>query len=170
EAIVRRRAKLDARSALDLGAESIEATILDRVFEPRMLAVFPITPVALHSDNRLGDFHRIGGLAEAHDLADTRISVKLTVGHAHAAADSYIPTGDLTRTIRNGDITQIMRKNIDVIRWRHRHYDLEFAWQISLAIDRLHYFLLAASDALAVKPDFTIGRRVRQQVVGDGAC
>ena len=62
-----------------------------------------------------------------------------------------------------------MREDIDVVDRRHRHHDLELARQIGLAIDRLHYLILAADDTFAVEPDLAIGRRARRQVRGDGA-
>src|SRR3974390_1099920 len=47
--------ELDIGAALDLGAENIQPAILNGVFEPRVLTVFPIPPVALHGDHRFGD-------------------------------------------------------------------------------------------------------------------
>ena len=49
------RRQLDAGAALDFGAEGIEPAILDGIFEPRMLAVLAVAPVALHGDDGLGD-------------------------------------------------------------------------------------------------------------------
>ena len=51
-------AELHARALLHLGAEGIEAAVLDGVFEPRVLAIRPVAPVALHRDDRLGDRER----------------------------------------------------------------------------------------------------------------
>ena len=163
------RRELDARALLDLGAERIEPAVLDRVFEPRVLAVRAVAPVALHGDHRLGDLHRIFGAAEAHDVGGARIGVGLAVGHAHAAADGHVPAGDVAGLVRDRDEAEVVREDVDVVRRRHRDHDLEFARQVGLAVDRLHHLLLAARDALAVEPDLAIGRRVRQQMIGDRA-
>ena len=115
------------------------------------------------------DLHHVFGAAEAHDLGDARIGVGLAMGHAHAAADGHVPAGDVAGLIRDGDVAEVVREDVDVVRRRHRHHDLEFARQIGLAVDRLDHLPLAARDALAVEPDLAIGRRVRQQMVGDRA-
>ena len=154
--------ELHAGAALDLGAEGIEAAILDRVLEPRVLAVGAVAPVALHGDDRFGDRHRIFGRAEAHDIGGARISVRLAMGHAHAAADRDVPAGDVAVVVEDGDEAEIVREHVDVVRRRHRHHDLEFARQIGLAVDRLDHLVLAAGDAFAVEPDLAIGRRARQ--------
>ena len=114
-------------------------------------------------------FTNVFGAAEAHDLGDARIGVGLAMGHAHAAADRHVPAGDVAGLVRDGDVAEVVREDIDVVRGRHRHHDLEFARQVGLAVDRLHHLVLAARDALAVEPDLAIGRRMRQQVVGDRA-
>ena len=88
----------------DLGAEGIEPAILDGVFEPRVLAVVAVAPIALHGDDRLGDRHRILGLAKAHHVGGARIGVRLAMGHAHAAADRDVPAGD-----RSGSSTMAMK-------------------------------------------------------------
>ena len=54
-----RLAELHAGALLDLGAERIEPAVLDGVFEPRVLAVGAVAPVALHRDDRLGDRDRL---------------------------------------------------------------------------------------------------------------
>ena len=91
------------------------------------------------------------------------------MGHAHAAADGHVPAGDVAGVIRDRDVAEVMREDIDVVRGRHRHHDLEFARQIGLAVDRLDHLAFAARDALAVEPDLAIGRRMRQQMIGDRA-
>src|SRR5437763_17184311 len=81
------RAERPADAPLDLGPERAEAMILDRVFEPGMLAVRPVAPVALDGDDRLCDRDRVFDPAEAERIAGARIGLGLAVGHPHAAAD-----------------------------------------------------------------------------------
>ena len=52
-------ASLTPGALLDLGTEIIEPAILDRVFEPRVLAVLAIAPVTLHGDDGLGNLHGV---------------------------------------------------------------------------------------------------------------
>ena len=132
-----------------------------------MLAVRAVAPVALHGDDGFGDRHRVGGRAEAHHVGGARISVRLAMGHAHAAADRDVPAGDRAGIVEDGDEAEIVREYVDVVRRRHRHHDLEFPRQIGLAVDRLDHLLLAAGNALAVQPDLAIGRRARQQMIRD---
>jgi hypothetical protein len=47
--------------------------------------------------------------------------------HAHAAADGDIPPGHLAFVAENGNEAEIVREYVDVVRGRHRQYDLEFA-------------------------------------------
>jgi len=61
-----------------------------------------------------------------------------------------------------------MRIDVDVVRRRHGDDDLELARQVGFAVDRLDDLLLATGDALAIEPDLAIGRRARQQMVGQG--
>src|SRR3974390_614715 len=76
------RREHDVGAALDLGAESIQPVVLDGVFEPRVLTVFPIAPVALPGDHRFGDRQHILVFAETYDIGDAWISIALAVGHA----------------------------------------------------------------------------------------
>src|SRR5207244_10937742 len=78
-------AELDPAPTLDLGAEGIEPAVLDRVFEPCVLALRAVAPVALHGDNRLGHRNRVLRPAEADNIGGARIGLGLAMGHAHAA-------------------------------------------------------------------------------------
>ena len=89
-----------AEPALDLGAEPVDAAVLDRVFEARVLAVGAIAEIALHQHDLLGDVDRLLGRAEAHDVGGARIGFRLAVRHAHAAADRDVPADHLARSHR----------------------------------------------------------------------
>ena len=88
--------------------------------------------------------------------------------HAHAAADRDIPARDVAGRVDDGDEAEIVGERVDVVRGRDRDDDFEFARQVSLAVDRLDHIFLAAGDLLAVEPDFTVGRRLRRQALGNG--
>src|SRR3974390_2981762 len=162
------RRELDVSATLDLGAESIQPAVLDGVFEPRVLTVFPIAPVALHGDHRFGDRQHVLGFAETYDIGDAWISVALAVGHAHAATDGHVPALDLF-LVEDRDEAEIVGQHVDVVRRRHRHHDLKLTRQVGLAVDRFGNFLLTSGDALAFEPDLAIGRGAWQEMVGDEA-
>src|SRR5262245_1040598 len=132
-----------------------------------MLALDPVAPIALHRDDGLGNGERVLGPAEPEQVRDAGIGVGLAMGHAHAATDGDIPTRDLILRIQDGDEAQVVREYVDVIgRWQ-RDDGLELPRHIGLAVDRLDDFLLAASNAFAIEPDFAVGRRARLEMLGD---
>ena len=114
-------AELHARALLHLGAERIEPAVLDGVFQPRVLAIGAVAPVALHGDDRLGHGDRVARLAEAHHVGGARIGVRLAMRHAHAAADRHVPAGHVAGVVEDRDEAEIVREDVDVVRGRHRH-------------------------------------------------
>ncbi len=162
-----RRRQGVAEPTLDLGAEPVDAAILDRVFEPRVLAVRPIAEVALHQHHLLGHIDRLLGQAKAHDVGGPGKRLGLAVGHAHAAADRDVVADHAAGLIRDRDEAQIMGEHVDVVAGRHRHHDLELSRQVVGPVDRL--LGLAAKDLLAVEPDLVIGAGARRQMVADRA-
>ena len=155
------------RAAHDFGAEEIEPAVLDSVFQPCVLAVQAVAPVSLHGDHGLGNRHGVFGRAKAHQVGGARVGVLLAVGHSHPAANGHIPPCHAAFVVEDCDEAEIMREHVDIVGGRHRHHDLEFARQVGLAVDRLHHVVLTAGDALAVEPDFAVGRCLRRQVIRD---
>src|SRR6185312_3374660 len=136
----------------NLGAESVGAVIVERVFEPRVLAVGAIAPVALDGADRFSDGEQILRSAKAEHVADTRIGFRLAVGHAHAAADRNVPALDDILLADDGDKAEVLREHVDVVRRRNGEADLELPRHVGLAIDRLDVVALAlARDLLAVE-------------------
>jgi hypothetical protein len=66
----------------------------------------------------------------------------------------------------NGDETEIVGEDIDIVRRRDRDGNLELSRQIGLAIDRLHDLGLAAGDPGAIEPNLAIRAGARRQVIG----
>src|SRR5260370_35627516 len=87
-----------------------------------------------------------------------------------APAKGDFPPGPPAFAAENGKDPECGRKSVALVWGGNRHYDLEFARQIGLTIDRFDNFFLAAGDTLAVEPDLAIGRRARRQMVGECAC
>src|SRR5262249_8120979 len=86
-------AKLAPSAPLDLGPEIVETTILDRVLEPCVLAIFPIAPITLHGDDGLCNLDGNFGFTKAHHVRSARIGIGFAMGHAHATTDGDIPAG-----------------------------------------------------------------------------
>src|SRR6478672_12949672 len=129
------RGELDAGPTLDFSAEGVEAAVLDGVFESRVLAVLAVAPIALDGDDGFRHFYGIASGAKTHHVCCARIRILLAMGHAHATADRDVPADYIAGIVRDSDVAEIMRKYVDVVRWRHRHHHLEFARQIGLAVD-----------------------------------
>src|SRR5205807_6205928 len=152
-----------AASALDFGAEGVKPAVLDGVFEPRVLALGAVAPVALHGDDGLGHRDRVLRPAEAHDVGGARIGLGLAVGHAHAAADRHVEASDLAFLVEDGDVAEVVGEPVDVVRRRHGDHDLEFSRLVGRAVDRLDDgVVLAAGVLLAVEPNLATGPRVWQ--------
>ena len=98
-----------------------------------------------------GHGHHVGGPAEAQHIGGARIGTRLAMGHAHAATGGNVPAVDLAGVVDNGDEAKIVGEHVDVVRWRHRHRNLELSRQIGPAVDRLDNLVLASGDTLAVR-------------------
>src|SRR5690606_3295000 len=79
-----RRREREAEPPVQLVLEPVEAAVVDRVLEPRVLAIGAVPEIALHADDVLGDGERLLDGAEADDVADARVGRGLAVGRAHA--------------------------------------------------------------------------------------
>ncbi len=134
-----------------------------------MLAVAAVAPIALHGDGCFRDGDGVAGRAKSQNVGGARIGVGLAVGHSHAAADRDVPALDLTFVVEDRDIAEVVGVDVDVVRRRNRDHRLEFARQISLAVNRLHDLVVTTDDLLAIEPDLAIGRRAWGQVVGNRA-
>src|SRR6202008_3852733 len=103
-------AELTTETALDLGAEVIEPAILDRVFETRALAALAVAPVALHRDDLLRHVDGLFRRAEAEKIGRAGGSGRLTVRHAHAAADGHVVADDFA-LLDDGDVAEVVRED-----------------------------------------------------------
>ncbi len=160
-----RLAELVAQTLLDLGAEVAESAILDRVLEAGAFAAVAIAPVALHGDDLLGNVDRLLRRAEAHHISGAREGVDLAVRHAHAATDGDVPADQLALLVGDGDIAQVVRVDVDVVRRRHGDDGLELTREVVDAVDRLLVLLgrsTLVDHLLTVEPDLVIGAGLRQ--------
>src|SRR3546814_1935625 len=81
-------------------------------------------------------FHQPVPGNEAHQVAETRIGVRLIVGPPHAAADGDVEAFEASRP-RHGDQTEILRIDVDVVRRRNDEADLELTRHVGGSVKGL---------------------------------
>ncbi len=169
--------KLVAEAGLDLAAEPVEAAILDGVFEAGVLALGAVAKIALDEDDLLGDVHGLAGRAKTEDIGEARVSGLVAVGLAHAAADGDVEAGEFT-ALGDGDVGEVLRIDVNVVARGNGDADFEFTREVVLAVNRFDGVGagvlvaragVAAGDALAVEPDFVVGRGAGGEVGADFA-
>src|SRR5690606_9812531 len=109
-----------------------------------------------------GDGQRLLGPAKADHIGQARIGGDLAMGDAHAATDGDIEPFELARRAGDGDEAEIVGVDVDIVARRYGDGNLELAWQVALAVERL---ALPAGDLVAIEPDFVIGAGGRQEVI-----
>ena len=156
----------EAGAPLHLADEPFEATGVDRVLQPRVLAIAAIAEIALRGHDRFGHREQLLGRHEADHITEARIGSGLAVGGAEAAAYADIEAAQFF-AFDDGNESQILRKHVDVIARRNRDPALELARQVGAAEDRLCLGLRAGRvfEAHAVEPDLVIGARAGQQML-----
>ena len=152
---------------LDLGADPIEAAIVDDIFQAGPLAIGAVAVVALGADDGFDDGKQFGRVDAAEGGGDSRVGLRLVVGHAHAAADAYDPAGDLP-VLDLGDEADVVGENVDRVVGRMGDADLELAGQEGRAIQRLILGFLAG--ILAEDEDLVVGPRAGEQDGGQKLC
>ena len=164
EHVLAYRREGEAAAAFDFGAEPVESAILDRVLEAGALAHFAIAEIALRGQHGLGDGEDLIRTDEAEGSGQQRVGFGIAVAGAHAAADRDIEAGQ-DAVLDDRDEAEIVGEDVDIVVRRHGEGDLELAWQIGLAVQRLALGF-AAGNALLVEPDLVVGAAVRLQVFG----
>ena len=166
-----RLAKRVAEPVFDFAAKPVQAAILDRVLESRVSAVNAVAEVALRGDDFLGDIGHLPRRAKAEHIRQAREGCLLAVAHPHAAAGGDCVADDSV-VLDDGDEAEVVREHIDVVARRDGDDNLEFARQVSLAVDRLgfrlgtwrHVFLLAV---FVGQPNLVVRPRRRREVGAD---
>src|SRR5690606_11042063 len=143
-----RRLERKTEPARELLLDPIDTAVVDRVFEARVHAVAAVAVVALNADDVLGDGDDIRSLAVPDHRREPRIRLRITVGHAGAAAARDVVARDLVAA-RDRDEAKVLPKDVDVVERRHDEADLELARHVRLAVDRL---LVVARRGLGLAP------------------
>ena len=150
-----------ATMAFQLFQEPGQAETIQSVFETGPVAILTITEVALDAHHQFGEGGGLVRLDKTDFLRQTGIAVLAVVQLAHAATDTDVEA-DQIAVVHHRDIAQILAVDVDVVDWRQHEADLEFAWQVQLAIDRL---LAVAHRRRLLMPDVRIGAGFRNQTV-----
>ena len=79
-----RRLQCDCTSRLDFAAEPVEAPVVNRVLQTCVLAIRPVTVVALRGYDCLCDSDELIAGAVTEYIGKARIGLRLAVRHAHA--------------------------------------------------------------------------------------
>ncbi len=148
-----RRSEREACALLDLGLEPCDPPVLDRVFEAGVLAVCAVAEIALREEDRLRDRVDPVGRNEPDQIGEPGEGLGVSVTHPEAAADRDIVAGELAILLDRYE-PEVLRKNINVVRWREREPDLKFSWEVGRAIHRLGF---PAGDEFLVEEDFVVG-------------
>ena len=130
-----------------------------------MATVTAVAVVAMQTHDRRRGFEQILGLDKRDRGREPRVGLRVVVGHAVTAAEQKIVAGEPVALVKRHD-RQVVGQNVDRVVLGDRQPDLEFARQVSLAIERVGLLgsLSLVPPFLAVDPDFVIGPGLRQQV------
>ena len=158
--------KGDAGTFLHLGAEPFDAAILNRVFEPGVFAVGAVPVVPLGDEDCLADLIHLVGRDEAEHIGEAWEGFRVAVAHAESAADSHIITSELA-VLRNGDESEILREDIDIVRGRDGEAGFEFAREVGIPVHRLNLGLSSGNEFL-IEIDLMIGAALRECILAPG--
>ncbi|KAJ2512809.1 hypothetical protein GGI11_004620 [Coemansia sp. RSA 2049] len=163
------RLQRKAQTLRNLLAPPRQTVVVNGVLETRMLAVGAVAVIALHKHDGLGDSHGVFCCNEAQTRRQTRIRLGVVVCHAHAAADHDVVADNALRVVENGNQSEVVGNNIDVVLGRNGNRNLELARQIRSAVQRLAIgnragLCGAASNKLVVQPDLVVGGGAWQQM------
>jgi hypothetical protein len=111
-----RRRELLAEALLNLLDKRRQAEPVDRVLQPRVLAVRTVAVVALGEDDGLRNLEALVRGDEADDVGQARVRLGVRVGDAHAAADGDVEADQLlVLVVDDGDEAEVVRKDVDVV-------------------------------------------------------
>jgi len=121
--------------------------------------------LAVQPHHRGRRFEQILGLDKGDRAGKPRIGFGIVVGHPVPAAQQEIVTGEVLAFEQRHDC-QVVGQNIDRVVLGDREPGLEFAWQITVAIERIRLLrrALIFLPRGAFDPDLVIAASARQQV------
>ena len=159
-----RLAELPTETGFEFVFEPVHSAVLDGVFEARVLAVGAVAEIALHGENFFRHFDDFFAGKVTDHVGETRIGLGVAVRHAKAAADGEIVAEEFP-VFPDGDETEVLRVDVDIVARRHGEAGFEFAREISFAVDG--FFLLVVGDFFAVQPDLMVRAGARGEMGAD---
>ena len=147
--------------ALGLGADEVQAAVVDQVFEAGAAAVGAAAMVALNLDHGFDDREQAVGWNEAQGCREPRVGVGAVVGHAEAAADGDV-VADQGIAFPAGDEGEVLGQDVDRVVVGEGDADLEFAGEIDRTVEGL--LLVEAGDRLLVEEDLVVGAAPGEQL------
>ena len=125
-----------------------------------MAATDTISKVTLGGEDGLGHGENLLWQNEPQGVCQAREGRRIVMRGTHATTCHNVETGQ-SIIAGNGNKSQVIGIDVDIVAWRDRNCSLELAGQISIAIQRLGF---ATRDRLAVQPDLVIGTGFRQHM------
>jgi hypothetical protein len=89
------------------------------------------------------------------------------LGNTHSTTDGNVETEQLLVLVKNGDVTEVMAVDVDVVARRNGDGDLELARKVVLAVKRLVVDDGLTGNLLLVEPNLGVGGGLRLETVGE---
>lgn len=90
-----------------------------------LLSAIPVVSLRQHDllCNKFALFH----CTEANDISDTRICVLASMRNTHSSPDSNVEAGQIPVAVYDGNKSEVVGKDIDIVGRRNGHSDLELS-------------------------------------------
>src|SRR5438132_44432 len=123
-----------------------------------MLAVRAITKITMHREHCLCGFHNFFRSDETNDIRQTGVSLYIAVAHTQATTRDQIVSYQRV-VFHDGNKTDAVRENINIVQWGNGKRSFKFTWQVSLAVKRIDESLvrlILQGQFLAFNPDLMV--------------
>ncbi|TKW57249.1 hypothetical protein CTA1_2221 [Colletotrichum tanaceti] len=157
---------------LNLGAEHVDAHVVDGVLETGVLAVLAVAVVALDEHDLLAGNVDLVRLDVAEHAANLGVRLLVVVGGTHTATGEQIEALEVAVLALDGDQTNVVGVDVGVVVGRDGDGDLELSRQVGRSVQGLKVLDGVAGDlrlgiVLVREPDLVVGGGRGQQVVAD---
>lgn len=88
-------------------------------------SLLSVAVVSLHQHDLLANMLALLDGTEAKDISKARVSLLVAMSNTHAPSSSYIEPFEIAVLVNDGNESDIVGKEINVISWGHRNCDLE---------------------------------------------
>ena len=140
-----------AEVLFDLGAEAVEAPVVDQILHAGDFAVGPVAEIALHFHDRDAQIDDAVGVDVAHRQRDGGECFLRAGRDAEAAADEHVVADDVP-VLANRQEADVVGVHVDAVVAGQADGDLELSRQIRLAVDRLDRIVAGGRWAGRIRP------------------